>query len=327
MQKFNPNEYKDLQMSTKKNGSTINNFFVPVLIVACSCLAMLGITFSSKLVGNDTDVYKIRVDIINGEEEFFETKVTEGAFRHVIASNNSFGSISCTSGELNYDPITNTISSVYINKDTSCVLVFKDDGVKHINVDELGTVNDNHGVSYYYKADANNNYIVVNNQMFRIIRINGDGTLRIMLNDVVLASDYGNEVYTSSNLRNVLKNWYNLNMSNLSYVVQGDFDNNNYEGYEVENLIDFESYLYDYVGTLSVREVELMSIDVKSNFLDTFNGVWLMNPSGFDKAYYIKEGKVLIGGLLETHNVRPVINIKVNGLKGEGTLNNPYTFE
>ena len=41
----------------------------------------------------------------------------------------------------------------------------------------------------------------------------------------------------------------------------------------------------------------------------------------------VKEGKVLVGDLLETHNVRPVINIKVNGLKGEGTLNNPYTFE
>ena len=32
MQKFNPNEYKDLQMSTKKNGSTINNFFVIISI-------------------------------------------------------------------------------------------------------------------------------------------------------------------------------------------------------------------------------------------------------------------------------------------------------
>ena len=327
MQKFNPNEYKDLQMSTKKNGSTVNNFFVPVLIVACSCLAMLGITFSTKLAGNDTSIYNVRVDIINGDEEFFETKVTEGAFRHVLASNNSFGSISCTEGELKYDPITNTISSVYINRDTTCLLVFKDDGTKFINVDELTSVYDNHGTSYYYKADAINNYIVVNNKMYRIIRVNGNGTLRVMLNEVVLANTYGNEYYSYSNLRNTLKEWYSTNIAGLSYVVEGDFDNNNYEGFDTENLIDFETYLWDYVGTLSVREAELMINGVTNNFLDTVNGVWLMNPSGFDKAYYIKDGKVQTGLLTETHNVRPVINIKVDGLKGDGTQNNPYTFE
>lgn len=327
MQKFNPNEYKDFQMSTKKNGSTINNFFVPVLIVACSCLAMLGITFSTKLVGEDTDVYKVRVDIINGSEEFFETKVTEGAFRSVIASNNSFGSISCAEGELKYDPITSTISSVYINQDTYCVLVFKDDGLKYINVDELESVSDNHGVSYYYRADAEDNYIIVNNMMFRIIRVNGNGTLRVMLDDVVLASDFGHENYIYSNLKSTLKNWFDLNMNGLDYVVDGDFDNNNYEGYEVDNLIDFDSYLYDYVGTLSVREVELMNKGAEYNFFDTVNGVWLMNPSGTDFAHYIKDGKVVIGTLNESHNVRPVVNIIVNGLKGEGTQNNPYTFE
>ena len=116
-------------------------------------------------------------------------------------------------------------------------------------------------------------------------------------------------------------------MNGLSYVVQGDYDNNNYEGFEVVDLIDYDSYLYDTVGTLSVREASLMLEGVKHNFLDTVNGVWLMNPSGFDKAHYIKDGKIEVGSLNETHNVRPVINIKVDGLKGDGTQNNPYTFE
>ena len=33
--------------------------------------------------------------------------------------------------------------------------------------------------------------------------------------------------------------------------------------------------------------------------------------------YYIKDGKVQTGLLTETHNVRPVINIKVDGLKAD----------
>ncbi len=328
MKKFNPNEYSDLQMSTKKNGSTINNFFVPVLIVACSCLAMLGITFSSKLVENGTGIYQIRVDIINGNEEKFETKVSEGAFRAEITSNNSFGSISCTKGELKYDPLTSTISSVYVNRDTSCVLVFQEDGVKFINVDELTPVNDNTGTSYYYKADSYNNYIRVNNQLFRIVRVNGNGTLRVILNDAILASNYGNELYSYSNLKQTLLGWFNNNMKGLSYVVQGDFDNNNYEGeLDTDNLINFEGYMYDYVGTLSAREAMIMSKDVTNSFFSTVNGILLMNPSGYEGAYYFKDGKVQVGSLLDTYNVRPVINIKVDNLKGEGTLNNPYTFE
>ena len=72
-------------------------------------------------------------------------------------------------------------------------------------------------------------FVIVNNKVFRIIRVNGDGTLRVMLNEVVLASDYGFEDYSTSTLRTTLKNWYNVNMSGLSYVVEGDFDNNNYD--------------------------------------------------------------------------------------------------
>ena len=39
---------------------------------------------------------------------------------------------------------------------------------------------------------------------------------------------------------------------------------------------------------------------------------------------YIEDAK---GLLEETHYVRPVINIKIDSLKGLGTINNPYTFE
>ncbi len=327
MKKFNPNEYDNFQ-TNRKNGSTVNNFFVPVLIVACSCLAMLGVTFSSKLVGNDTGIYNVRIDVINGDVERYEKKVTEGAFRTEITSSHSFGSISCTKGDLKYDPLTNTVSSVYINKDTSCVLVFMDDGVKYINTDELTPVSDNTGISYYYKADAINNYIIVNDKLFRIIRVNGDGTLRVMLNEVVLSSDYANEEYFYSNLKSTLKDWYNTTMFGVNYVVEGDYDSNNYEGgYDTETLINFDSYIYDYVGTLSVREIEIITKGTKSNYLDTANGIWLMNPSGYEFAYYFKDGKTQIGSLLETHNVRPVINIKVESLKGDGTVNNPYTFE
>lgn len=327
MESFNPNEYKDF--GKKRNGSTINNLFVPVLIVACSCLAMLGITFSTKLVEEDTNFYKIRVDIINGEKEYYEKTVAEGAFRDVIESNNSFGSINCTKGDLSYDPLTGSISHVYVNQNISCVLVFQDDGVKSIDVSGLTPISDNSGTSYYYKADAINNYIMLEDELFRIIRVNGDGTLRVMLDDVVLSSPYGAENYLDSQLYSTLNNWYEYNFKGKSYVVEGDFDTANYEeGYDLSSLIDFDTYYVGYVGTLSVREAVLMSEDIhESNFLETIHGVQLLNPSGYDSAYCFKDGKVQVGPYNYNHSVRPVINIKVDNLMGGGTFENPYTFE
>ena len=329
MERFNPNEYKDLGVGNKKNGSTINNFFVPVLIVACSCLAMLGVTFSTKLIENDTDYYKITVDIINGKTERYEKTVAEGSFSDVIMSNGSFGSISCTKGELNFDSLTNTISNVYVNRNISCVLVFKDDGVKALNVSDLTPISDNTGTSYYYKADATNNYIKLDDKMFRIIRINGDGTLRVMLNEVILYGIYGSEEFSRSNLKTVLDDWFESTYSGRSYTVEKDFDYSNYEeSYDLNNLYDLDTYYVGYVGTLSVREAAIMSEGIKgNNFLETAHGFHLMNPSGFDSSYYYKDGMVQYGSYNNSYSIRPVINIKVDELSGLGTFENPYTFE
>ena len=326
MERFNPNEYKDL--GKKRNGSTINNFFVPVLIVACSCLAMIGVAFSTKLVEEDTNFYKVRVDIINGEKEFYEKTVAEGAFRDVIESNSSFGSINCTKGDLSYDPLTSAISHVYVNQNISCVLVFQDDGTKSIDVSGLTPISDNSGSAYYFKADAANNYIKLEDELFRIIRVNGDGTLRVMLNDVVLSSSYGAENYLDSELYKTLNNWYDYNFKDVSYVVEGDFDTSNYEnGYDLDSLIDFDTYYVGYVGALSVREAVLMSEGVSGgNFLETVHGIQLLNPSGYDSSYYFKDGKALVGSYGYYRSVRPVINIKADKLLGDGTFENPYTI-
>lgn len=326
MERFNPNEYKDL--CKKRNGSTINNFFVPVLIVACSCLAMIGVAFSTKLVEEDTNFYKVRVDIINGEKEFYEKTVAEGAFRDVIESNSSFGSINCTKGDLSYDPLTSAISHVYVNQNISCVLVFQDDGTKSIDVSGLTPISDNSGSAYYFKADAANNYIKLEDELFRIIRVNGNGSLRVMLNDVVLSSSYGAENYLDSQLYKTLNNWYDYNFKDVSYVVEGDFDTSNYENsYDLDSLIDFDTYYVGYVGTLSVREAVLMSEGVSGgNFLETVHGIQLLNPSGYDSSYYFKDGKALVGSYGYYRSVRPVINIKADNLLGDGTFENPYTI-
>ena len=204
-----------------------------------------------------------------------------------------------------------------------------DDGVKKISINELNTVYDNSGVSYYYKADAKNNYLMFNNMLFRIIRINGDGTLRIMLNDVVLSSNYGefNEYY-DSNIRKVLEEWFNNNLKGNKYVVDSLYDDFNYVDYDSNSLFNlYGASLYS-VGTLSVREAAVMSRDVeKDNFLNTINGFYLMNADGTDNVYYYQNGKILSTNSINILSVRPVINIKNVTLVGTGTNDDPYVIQ
>ena len=329
MKKFDP-EKELLKVQNNKqsffNSSKLSNIYVPLLVIACGILSIVGVTFSIKLTTDSVDTYKIKVDILGTENSVYEKNVSEGAFRDTIKTSGTFGSITCTSGNLTYDALTSTLSSVYVNEDTYCILSFVDDGAKNISFNELLKINDNTGVSYYYKGDANNNYIKINDTLFRIVRINGDGSLRLILNDVILSSNYGsNNNYINSNLQATLNNWFNSTFNNESYLKATDFDYTNYDIVdEVDNLINMEGYYVNYVGTLSVKEVSIITKDLTYSYLDTANGILLMNGNGPDNVWTLKKNSLASSSINDILNVRPVICVDATITSGDGTLEDPY---
>ena len=42
---------------------------------------------------------------------------------------------------------------------------------------------DDYGITYYFRGNIKNNYLKINNKLFRIVRINGDGTVRAILDE------------------------------------------------------------------------------------------------------------------------------------------------
>ncbi len=334
MKKFNPEaELSRVQKrnNVSFNSSKMSNMFIPFLVVGCSMLAMVGITFSTKLAVDDKDIYSVNVQILNGKIDEYKANILEGAFSDKVEGNGTFGSISCSTGELEYDSLTSTLYSPYLNENANCVIAFMDDGIKKIDANNMYKINDNTGVSYYYKKDATNNYFKFDNKMFRIVRVNGDGTIRIMLDDVVLSSIYGkyNEYY-ASDLKVTLENWYNTKISKAAkeYVVLADYDFMNYVNYDIYNLINVATYELAYVGTLNVREAELMSTDVngKDDFLDTVNGMYLNNGNAEAKVFYYNDSRVLSTTPDKKLSVRPVINIKNVTLSGSGDKTDPYVI-
>lgn len=183
-----------------------------------------------------------------------------------------------------------------------------------ISEKDENVINDDFGISKYY---LNNDikYVNINNMIFRLIRINGNGSYRIML-EYDLPRDY------SLNIQDNLKNWFNSNFNNSMYVVKNTYDNNIYIGdEEVTDLMNLSSARFDYVGLLSYREYKLIyQYDDNSSFFlesyDISNNRWcsdkgILNPCTDD----------------ENYGIRPVINIKVSKFSGEGTLGNPYVIE
>ncbi len=327
MKKFNPE--KEINKVSFNNSlskdSKINNAFIPLLVLGCSCLAMIGITFSYKLVETSKEKYTVDINIYNGEEEKFHDEVIEGPYSARIVGNGAFSYIDCSSGKMDYDSFTETINIPYLDSNVKCDIYFEDDSAKYLSVDGLNSVNDNKGISSYFRADSVDNYIKVNNMMFRIVRINGDGSLRIILDDNSLSTSFGNNnVYLNSNLQKVLNDWYKQHFAGKKYVVVGDFDINNYIEYDSDNLLDLDGYYENYVGALNVREADLILRDAKANYV---GNILLMNGTGTTDVYSILNNKIVKSKSTTSLVVKPVININADNLDGVGTVNDPYVLK
>ena len=113
------------------------------------------------------------------------------------------------------------------------------DGTKGIysSVDDFGT-------TYYFRGDVDNNYLSFAGQMWRIVRINGDGSIKIVTQDSVGNSAYntsrndnayvgymygtpGSSSYAethkntnNSTIKTYLDNWYNSNLSSYADYIE-----------------------------------------------------------------------------------------------------------
>ena len=243
----------------------VNNYMIPIMVIACSILALIGYVFSARLANIDENTPLDNAQVLGA--------------------------------------------------------------LKNIEGESLLEINDNTGTSYYYKGDSEDNYILLNNLMFRIVRFNGDGTIRVILDSDVLNSNFNNVEYEKSNAKKLLDNWRTINFGDASYLVEEDYDVTNYVTYETYNLINFEGYMIDYVGLLSVREADIISQGLDKTYLDNGNGIYLSNGSGLYDVWYYKDGKIDVIDAKTKLSLRPVLNIKYNELSGKGTKLEPFELE
>lgn len=231
-----------------------------------------------------------------------------------------------------------------------------------ISVTDEGLIKeqDDFGTSYYFRGNIQNNYVLFADNMWRIVRINGDGTVRIVLNNLTdnvsnIHADATNDFkYDNSAIKDYLAIWFDDNLKDYeSYVANGNYckDYTHDESFvfqastrlKVNYIPTFnclgETYSSN-IGLLSADEVLLAGgkyNEINKNYylhnLEIKEDYFTMTTSS-GNANSLNMFMVNVDGALSDEvnsslfrGVRPVINLIKNiEVSGNGTELNPYVI-
>ena len=230
---------------------------------------------------------------------------------------------------------------------------------KEIATEDEGLIktSDDYGSAYYFRGNVQNNNVFIDGLNYKIVKINGDGSVKLVLDGVTdtikkYYEDVKNYSYKNSNINTYLTNdWFNKNINESKfYIANQKYCNDNTKSgddllaltrIKVDNIPSFvclgDRYLSK-IGLLTVDEViyagATMEEDNKSFYLynkSIATGYFLMTGAFLDDEEYhpftvSPDGKVLdtdLGNHLRS--VRPVITIiKTAIVTGNGTADDPY---
>ena len=180
--------------------------------------------------------------------------------------------------------------------------------------------------NYIYKGKNVNNYIEYSNMTWRILKINSDNTIDIVLNQSLNNLKWNSEItdFVSSDINMYLKEKV------VSYL------NNDL----ITNTLICEDLIND-VSKISCNspdsslEIRLLNIDEFLNssvdnksFISAENGTWLSNR-GSENAWIINGNSLSYTSVNESYDVLPVVTLKSSNvlLGGKGTKEEPFIIE
>lgn len=211
---------------------------------------------------------------------------------------------------------------------------------------------------YVFRGETPNNYVSFSGKAWRILRVNSDGSIKLLYAEKKVDRNVWDDRYNSEKGSYVGINDFRI--SRISEFLKSSYENNSYVSADDKKLLvkhdwcigsvssndDLISSLNlcndvynDYIGLLNIDEVLITSLapncdslyDVECtnyNYFFNINTGWTLNSSN-DKTYSVfnsNSGMVYTNNASNSNNVRPVININGDVLykSGTGTADDPY---
>ncbi len=250
--------------------------------------------------------------------------------------------------KISIQKIFNIVSGIFI---LSCILFYgirfiklykanyTVDKVAHI-ADTIKEKNDGsenfkniNGDFYFHGSDVNN-YISYSNLLWRIIKVSSDGSVTITLDNSITSLAKGNLEFKDSNIYN----W--LNNTNKEYTGILLKSLNNSEKYltytntciddinDTKNITCKKRAEDTYITIPSINDY--VNTGSSESFLNNEEYYYLINKESNTNTWCVdKDGKISTSDGSDILGVKPVITIKstVEITNGDGTKENPYTFE
>ncbi|MBQ7140172.1 MAG: hypothetical protein IJO32_01560 [Bacilli bacterium] len=211
----------------------------------------------------------------------------------------------------------------------------------------------NNQPTYYYRGNVTNNYLSFAGQLWRIVRINEDGSIRLILETNIGSKKYSSNTtcnlsnqtncttnYQISNIKTILDKWYSTTIkanSNLdSKVVTGKFCNdtsNTFVDRSASPTFDCTNVIESKVGTISADEViysgALYNSASNTTYLNNNASFYTMTSSSNSQVYIWNNSNTSLtndANIFDYYDVRPVINLDSTTIitSGEGIINDPY---
>jgi len=266
--------------------------------------------------------------------------------------------------------LTGTINVKALDEKTSTFkdLILNDNNISEDALTKVGTEvaienegliksNDDIGTTYYFRGNITNNYVSFGNILWRIVRINGDSTVRLVLDNVtdVVSNYYINSEsfeYNKSNINTYLEMWLQDNLNNYTEYIA----NTKY----CSDIIHDENYLYSAytrivvnkipsinclglsfsndIGLLTIDEVIFAGASPNANnnsyylYNNSITDTWYTMTGARGNSEFINMFMIDQNGNIKTdvtgnlyRGVRPVINLVKNiKMEGKGTIEDPY---
>ena len=199
-------------------------------------------------------------------------------------------------------------------------------------IDETETVEKGDGLyningNYVYKGKNVNNYVLVDQMLFRILKINGDKTIDLVMDEYINRLEWNKELttYDKSSVKKYLEENV-LPTLNIDRLTKTTICEN-----QVDDLKDIKcdkTNKDNYIRLLGVDEY-LNSLSDEKTFINAGNEyTWLYNTSKTN-AWHTTGTYLSSSKTTNVYGVRPVITLRnsVTYLKGDGSEENPYILD
>lgn len=182
---------------------------------------------------------------------------------------------------------------------------------------------------YYYKGQVSNNYVKFANRLFRILRINNDGSVKVISEDINASFMWGEESsYDKSNLKswlstdNILGVYYKTLPTPNNFLVFTEYKEDKLNELKV---VESKDIYKDYLTPLTIADY--INAGGKDSFLNNNHAFWILGQDKENNNLYIDvDGSIESSLSYETYGIRVVFTFKkdLNILSGNGTVENPY---